>query len=91
MHMGVCGSNGSRVWGDCQGATSIGAGLALANVRQMDGLWVMLGMLPGTLFCVVRECDCLVVLRVCFVVGLGAAIIGGATSVMHWRVGDLSW
>jgi hypothetical protein len=91
MHMGVCGSDGSRVRGDCQGTTSIGAGVGLANVCRMDGLWVMVGRLPGMLFCVVCKCDCLIALRVCFVVVLGTAIIGGATSVMHWRVSGLSW
>ena len=87
--MGVCGSNSAHVQGDLQGATSNEAGLGAANGCQADGLQVMAGMLPGTLFCVVCKCVRLVALRVHSVVGLGAAIIGGA-SVMHWRVGNLS-
>ncbi len=90
MRMGVCGSNSAHVQGDLQGATSIGAGVGSANGRWTDGLQVMAGTLPGTLFHIVCKCDPWIALRVHFVVGLGATIIGGA-SVMHWGVGNLSW
>jgi hypothetical protein len=88
--MGICGSNSMRVQGNFQGTTSIGVGVGVANGCRMDGLQVMRGTLPGTYFSVVQECVCLVPLRVHFAVGLGAPIIEGA-SVMHWRVGNLSW
>jgi hypothetical protein len=42
---------------------------------------VIWGTLSGTLFLVTRECVCLVSLNVLFVVGLGAAIIGGASVI----------
>jgi hypothetical protein len=89
MQMGVCGSDGTLVQGNLHSTTSIGAMVGMGNGHWMDRLQVMAGVLPGTLFCIVCKCVCLIALRIHFVVGLGAAIIGGA-SVTHWRVGMLS-
>ena len=69
--------------------TSIGDGVGTGKGRWTDGLRVIAGMLPGMLFLVVRVCILFVTLRICFAVGLGATIIGGA-SVTCWRGDDLA-
>ncbi len=50
--------------------------------RLIDLVFEIAGTLPGVLFLIVCECVHLVNLRMCIIVGLGAAMIGGA-SVMR--------
>ncbi len=72
------------VWclSDCRVGARRGAGLRTGNRCWFVLLFVTARTLPGILFCVVPKCVHLVNLRTHLVVGLGAAMIGGA-SVIH--------
>ncbi len=60
----------------------VGAGAGgTTGARRLCTPQVILGTLLGTLFLVMQECVCLVSLNVLFIVGLGAAIIGGASII----------
>ncbi len=52
-------------------------------------MFVIARKLPGVLFCVVRKCDRLVDLRTRVVVGLGAAMIGGASVTRRIELGGV--
>jgi hypothetical protein len=52
-----------------------------SGTTRLGTVRVIGGMLPGTLFLMTRVCDHFVKRNVLFVVGLGAAIIGGASVI----------
>jgi hypothetical protein len=73
-----------HVQGDQRG---VGAGVGrTSGMTHLGTVRVIGGTLLGTLFLVILECDRFVKRNVLFVVGLGAAIIGGA-SVIHMMGG----
>ncbi len=76
------GVTGVRCLGDHRVGLGRQAGLGIGNRHQFVQMFVIAGKLPGVLFRVVHECDRLVDLRTRVVVGLEAAMIGGA-SVTH--------
>jgi hypothetical protein len=69
----------------CCGIVVTGAGIGFGKGRCVDGFCVMAGLLPEVLLRVCLECVNFVNLSTCWAVGLGAAIIGGA-SLTHWSV-----
>jgi hypothetical protein len=78
-----------RVVAFCVQGDKCGVGAGVGGTSEMTHLitvQVIGGTLPGTLFLVTWECDRFVKRNVLFVVGLGAAIIGGA-SVIHMMGG----
>jgi hypothetical protein len=89
MHTSVCGLDCVLVLGDCLGATSIGDGVGTGNGCWTDGLQVISETLPRMLFLVVHKDVFYVTLRICFAVGLGTTIMGGA-SVTCWRGNNLA-
>jgi hypothetical protein len=92
MHPGICRIDYLWVCGDCLGVRDIciAAGMKSGKGRCADGLHVNSGTLPGLLLLLQRKCICVVNLRVCLAVGLGAAIMGGA-SVIRCRGGASAW
>ncbi len=56
----------------------------------IDLVFKIAGTLPGVLFLVVRECVHLVNLRMCMVVGLGAAMIGGGSMTRQIAMGGVA-
>ena len=67
---------GMRV--DRRGVT---VGVCAIGLGRRGTVLVMAGTLPGMLFRVNRMCDRFVVFNICFLVGLGAAMIAGASVI----------
>jgi hypothetical protein len=65
----------------------IGGGGGFA-IKCLGAVGVMIGTLPGTLFCVHRECVRFVNFNLRFCVGLGAFMMGGALVIL-WKIGTL--
>jgi hypothetical protein len=68
------------VQGDCCGIV-IGGGGRFA-IKSFGAVGVMIGTLPGMLFCVCWECVRFVNFNLRFCVGLGAFMMGGALVIL---------
>jgi hypothetical protein len=83
VSIGVANPIGAVVCGDCH---SGGVGIGGSTTMGRWFAFTIRGTLPGTLFLVQQECGHFVNFNACLVVGLGAAMIGGA-SVMRVSTG----
>jgi hypothetical protein len=88
MHVGR--TSAAVVRDDQRGIAVSGAGIGVDKGRRVDGVLVMAGTVPGVLLRVCLACVCFVNLSARRAVGLGAAIIAGA-SVTSWSNGALTW
>ncbi len=86
IHVGLGTMVSPAVQGDCRGIV-IGGGGGFA-IKRLGAVGVMIGTLPGTLFCVCQECVCFVNFNLRFCVGLGVFMMGGGLVIL-WKIGTL--